>query len=409
MTDALAYLQASRDSDIASLQRLLHTGQLIAALSELIHQLQRERGASNIWICSQGRLFVQERDAREQDVGIASQRFIEALPPATAHAGDSRFCNLIAAALQALAALPALRHRLLAGESDQAQTMQAFDQIIRTLLNLVFEAADTASHPDISRALIALFSFMQGKELAGQERATGSAGFAAGYFSEAQRQRMVALIAAQEKSFATFSQFADADAQARWQAFAPASREVERLRRIACTLERAEESGTLRWFTLLSARIDQMKSLEDRLTATLMARCEQAIRDAQSQAAQPTLAADNSFSLYIAGADWLAGEATALHSDGLAHQLGRSVLSLVREQAQRLQRQAEELATMRASLNERRAIEQAKAWLMQQHGYDEQSAWQALRKSAMNQNKRTIDIAQAVLAVAAMSQPPAPR
>jgi len=104
MTDALAYLQASRDSDIASLQRLLHTGQLIAALSELIHQLQRERGASNIWICSQGRLFARERLAREQDVSAATQRVAQALPPAVAHPGDSRFCNLIAAALQALAA-----------------------------------------------------------------------------------------------------------------------------------------------------------------------------------------------------------------------------------------------------------------------------------------------------------------
>ena len=296
---------------------------------------------------------------------------------------------------------------MLAGERDQAQSMQAFNQVIRTLLNLVFEAADTASHPDISRALIALFSFMQGKELAGQERATGSAGFAAGRFSEEQRQRMVALIAAQEQSFATFSQFADADALARWRPLASASREVERLRRIACTLGQAEESGTLRWFSLLSARIDQMKMLEDHLTATLMTRCRQAIQAAQSEAAQPVLAADQSFSLYIAGADWLPEEQTRLHSDGLAHQLGRSVLSLVREQAQRLQRQADELATMRATLEERRVIDQAKAWLMQQHGYGEQAAWQALRKSAMNQNKRVIDIAQAVLAVAAMAQPPA--
>ncbi|MDU5472964.1 MULTISPECIES: nitrate regulatory protein [Pantoea] len=409
MTDALAYLQASRDSDIASLQRLLHTGQLIAALSELIHQLQRERGASNIWICSQGRLFAQERLAREGEVSAAIRRFTQALPPAAAHPGDSRFCNLIAAALQALAALPGLRAQMLAGERDQTQAMQAFNQVIRTLLNLVFEAADTASHPDISRALIALFSFMQGKELVGQERATGSAGFAAGRFSEEQRQRMVALIAAQEQSFATFSQFADADALARWRPLASASREVERLRRIACTLGQEEEAGTLRWFSLLSARIDQMKKLEDHLTATLMTRCRQAIQAAQSEAAQPALAADQSFSLYIAGADWLPEEQTRLHSDGLAHQLGRSVLSLVREQAQRLQRQADELATMRATLEERRVIDQAKAWLMQQHGYGEQAAWQALRKSAMNQNKRIIDIAQAVLAVAAMAQPPAPQ
>jgi AmiR/NasT family two-component response regulator len=45
-------------------------------------------------------------------------------------------------------------------------------------------------------------------------------------------------------------------------------------------------------------------------------------------------------------------------------------------------------------------IDQAKHWLMQQQGFTEEAAWQALRKSAMNQNKRVLEIAQAVLAVA---------
>jgi AmiR/NasT family two-component response regulator len=76
-------------------------------------------------------------------------------------------------------------------------------------------------------------------------------------------------------------------------------------------------------------------------------------------------------------------------------------LALVREQAQRLQRQSDELAAMRETVQERKVIEQAKAWLMQQHQYDEQQAWQTLRKTAMNQNKRVIDIAQALLSVSA--------
>ncbi|MCT9872427.1 nitrate- and nitrite sensing domain-containing protein, partial [Paenarthrobacter aurescens] len=88
-------------------------------------------------------------------------------PRVEAQPGYSRFCNLIAAALQALAGLPALRQQITQQQIAHAQAVAAFSTIIRSLLNLVFEAADTASHPDITRALIALFSFMQGKELAG--------------------------------------------------------------------------------------------------------------------------------------------------------------------------------------------------------------------------------------------------
>lgn len=397
--DALIWLQASRDSDIASLQRLLKTGELMAAVSELVHRLQRERGANNLWICSGGTLFSAERHARQQEVSAGLHHFYQALPPATAQPGFSRFCNLIAAALQALAGLPLLRQQISQHERDQAAAMAAFNQVIRTLLNLVFEAADTASDPDISRALIALFSFMQGKELAGQERAIGSSGFAARHFTPEQRSQMVALIAAQEQSFTTFREFADSAACESWQPLSQASRDIERLRRIACTGSQYDETGALEWFSLLSERLDQMKTLEDALTATLMQRCREAIEQAQQQAASPVVQGDSNFSLYVCGAGWLPGAST-LSSDGLAPQLGRSVLSLIGEQSQRLQQQADELASMRASLDERRVIDQAKHWLMQQQGFTEEAAWQALRKSAMNQNKRVLEIAQAVLAVA---------
>lgn len=397
--DALTWLQASRDSNIASLQRLLEAGELMAAVSELVHRLQRERGANNLWICSGGTLFSAERHARQQEVSAGLHHFYQALPHAIAQPGFSRFCNLIAAALQALEGLPALRQQISQHERDQAEAMAAFNQVIRTLLNLVFEAADTASDPGISRALIALFSFMQGKELAGQERAIGSAGFAAGQFMPEQRSQMVALIAAQEQSFTTFREFADSAVCKSWQPLSQASRDIERLRRIACTGSQYDETGALEWFSLLSDRLDQMKSLEDALTITLMQRCREAIEQAQQQAASPLVRGDSNFSLYVSGADWLPG-AAALSSDGLAPQLGRSVLSLIGEQSQRLQQQADELASMRASLDERRVIDQAKHWLMKQQGFSEEAAWQALRRSAMNQNKRVLEIAQAVLAVA---------
>ncbi|MGG6178427.1 nitrate- and nitrite sensing domain-containing protein [Pantoea allii] len=403
MDDALSWLQASRQSDIASLERLRQTGKLITTVSELVHQLQRERGASNLWICSQGRLYGEEREASEQDVSRSQLAFCQALPRAEAQPGYSRFCNLIAAALQALAELPALRQQIAGLKITHAQAMMAFSPVIRSLLNLVFEAADTSSHPEITRALIALFSFMQGKELTGQERAQGAAGFAAGQFSAEQRSTMVALIEAQEQNFKTFQQFADEAVLLSWQPLAQPGREIERLRRIACTDGRRDDSGALHWFSLLSERLDQMKSLEDQLSAVLMSRCRDAIALAQHQAGEPLSVAQSgcNFTLYVSGADWLENQPATLNSEGLAPQLGRSLLSLIGEQSQRLQRQANELAAMRATLEERKLLDQAKNWLMQQHGLSEENAWQMLRKSAMDQNKRLPEIAQAIVTVAA--------
>lgn len=81
--------------------------------------------------------------------------------------------------------------------------------------------------------------------------------------------------------------------------------------------------------------------------------------------------------------------------------MGRSVLELVQAQSERLQAQDNELAAMRATLNERKQIDQAKVLLMRHHNYNEEQAWQTLRKMAMDQNRRIADVAIALLSVAA--------
>mgnify|MGYP006151777869 CR=1 FL=1 len=62
-----------------------------------------------------------------------------------------------------------------------------------------------------------LFNFMQSKELAGQERATGSALFASGHADDAGQQRLAYLIESQERALEVFAQFAPAEAVQLWQ------------------------------------------------------------------------------------------------------------------------------------------------------------------------------------------------
>jgi AmiR/NasT family two-component response regulator len=83
-------------------------------------------------------------------------------------------------------------------------------------------------------------------------------------------------------------------------------------------------------------------------------------------------------------------------------QLDRSILELVQEQARRLQTMSEELDTVRASLNERKLIERAKGLLMAHRHLSEEEAHKTMRQTAMNQNRRLIEVAEAVLAMADM-------
>ncbi|MTD26149.1 nitrate regulatory protein [Erwinia sorbitola] len=420
---ALAFLRASRQQEIAALRHLLNSGRLTTEVSHLIHELQRERGASNIWICSAGEEFSDELSRCGRQVARSQERVMALLPSLPEVANDwpasSRLFSAIAIAMQALNEQEVLRQQVRALQLTHTQAMTGFNHIIRQLMHLVFEMVDTASDPGVSRALIAMYSFMQGKELAGQERAVGSAGFAAGHFPPELRQQMLSLIDAQERCFSNFTQFADDETLQCWQSVAQSESDVERLRRIACTLTRPDEQGAamaLRWYQSLSRRIDGLKTVEDRLAHALMQRCRQSISEAEGrgdigpaemQQQMKQRAEEPSWSVFFTSYDGQQPHAEPLQADGLAPQLGRSLLTLVQQQSRRLQDQDDELAAMRASIEDRKQIDRAKVLLMRHQGYSEDQAWQTLRKMAMDQNKRMVDIASALLAVASAFTTPA--
>ena len=81
------------------------------------------------------------------------------------------------------------------------------------------------------------------------------------------------------------------------------------------------------------------------------------------------------------------------------------MLSLVQEQSQRLQAMQAELETVRSALTERKTLERAKGLLMAHRQLSESEAHKLLRQTAMNQNRRLIDVAEAVLAMADLLPP----
>jgi response regulator NasT len=57
----------------------------------------------------------------------------------------------------------------------------------------------------------------------------------------------------------------------------------------------------------------------------------------------------------------------------------------------------EDLARARSELEERKVIDRAKGILMQRRGIGEPEAYALLRRTAMNENRRIIDVAQSII------------
>ncbi len=395
---ALDFVLAARQSEIRGLQQLLQMSKLVGAVSQLIHVLQRERGTANIYLCSQGNTWGERLNKQafqvQQAVEAVDKQLLALDLAGQPMANASRLFSRIATALHSLGNLPSLRKQVAALSIQQPEAMSCYSEAIRTHLALIFEAADTSGDPTVSRALLAMFSFMQGKELAGQERALAAAGFTSRHFDQHAHQQLLALIEGQERCFHTFMEFADERSLALWQMQQRTdSSELERFRRIACTSVTPSGEAidlALRWFDIATARIDDMKMVEDRLEERVMTCCKQRIHDAQR--------ADARQQQEIAQLPQQDSHYAAL----IPPQLSRSVLELIEQQSRQLQARDAELSELRATLADRKLVERAKGLLMQHHGMSEPQAHKILRDMAMKQNKKLAEIAEAMLSVAAV-------
>ncbi len=86
--------------------------------------------------------------------------------------------------------------------------------------------------------------------------------------------------------------------------------------------------------------------------------------------------------------------------DGLSAKLVRSIMETVSGHFHRFQKVNEELEKSRAALNDRKLIERAKGLLMAHRDLNEEQSYRMLRKMAMDQNKKLVEVAETVLNMA---------
>jgi len=203
MKSALSFLIAARECEIGELEQLALTSALVSLVGRLIHALQKERGISNVYLGSQGRRFGEQRAPQALECDelalLVRERFEELYSGPHSVRNGARLFARIAAVLHGLDELPDLRERIGARTLGADESTAAFVRLISGLLAVVFEAADSANDPQISRALVAMFNFMQGKEFTGQERAFGSAAFVSGSIDAERQQRWLHLIESQDR------------------------------------------------------------------------------------------------------------------------------------------------------------------------------------------------------------------
>lgn len=427
------FVLRAKQLELEGIRHLAARVDLVDVIGQLIHALQRERGACSIFLASNGLQFAVQRDEAHAAVQPIETRlrnlFAVQLEPS--RGATVRMLSLMAWVQLDLDALKHLRPQIDQCLTSAHDAVAAFSRAIAGMLELVFHMADVAAHPGISRQLVAFVHLVQGKETAGQERAVGGQMFASGMCTEVQQQRVIHLIDAQERSLSVFEEFADTGLRTHWQnlQLTPHVAQLERMRRTLCaaragTALDATQSG--RWFDITSERITQLWGLETTLVQTLRQYCadqlrtgEQELQDAEGLVQRlrnspppHTHAVTEFFNLqgHPSAAPLLTDVALArantagpLKATDIQAHAGAgtmsSMLELLQTQSQRLAGMEVELEAAKRALNERKVIERAKGVLMSRLGLSEEAAFRMLQKTAMDQNRRLMDVAEATLSL----------
>lgn len=425
MIAGLHFLVTAKHCEIADLTQLTQTASLVDTTARLVHGLQRERGLSNLYLAPYGEsVFAPLRAQINHCLSLEDDlrtRYESLCTPQGRPGHGARLFNRVAYAVQGLDALPTLRAHVASRQWQGPQATAGYVKLVAGLLAVVFEAADNAADPDVSRLLVTLFNFMQGKELTGQERALGAALFASGRADAGQQQRWLHIIDSQTRSFQISQQFASADAlvHLRNHDATHVLADIERLRRVGNTTPHGAALDTAhspRWFELCTHRMDAMRTCEEKLVSTLVELCEAKMQAARQDIAQWAALQNGTLTASLAPANTAAtdffgphgplcppeptaGQAVATDAP-LGPLVGKTILDLVHEQNVRLQLMEAELDTVRASLQERKVIERAKGLLMAHRQLSEDGAHKLMRQTAMHQGKKMLDVAQAILSVA---------
>lgn len=409
-------LLAAKQCEIQELKHLGVTAHLVGAVGHLVHALQNERGASSIFLASSGRRFLSTRqklidESRSLELRVRSSFEQQMATPAF---GSARRFSLMAWVLLGLDSLPDLRERISHHRMSPEHAVAAFSRLIAGLVSVIFEAADAAFDPSISRALVALFNFIQGKEQAGQERALGALSFASGICDGQHQQRLLHLIDAQERCFKTFGDFADEETLRQWRALqdTTAVARLERLRRI---LGSARPGAALdvnlsdEWFECCTERLNQMWQLQTRLVEGLLNRSDLLIREAERDLQNSAVLLNNLMERppectrvvdrFFDPDAKIDAALNALPGGEIGSRLGHLMMELLQAQSDRLARMENELESTRRSLNERKVIERAKGVLMARRNLSEEAAYKLLRQTSMDQNRRMVDVAEATLSL----------
>ena len=248
---------------------------LAIANSELVHELQKERGLTAGYYGSKfSSQFKQKLETQRYNVDSFKTKKFEQNKVVKDEARELGIEKLIALNAERIAQVKKVRQQINRNEITLGQALSFYTELNGSLLSIISTIADRAGNASLKQQILAYYYFVQGKERAGIERAVLSNAFAKNTMDISWYKRFTSLVLLQSTYFNEFKRLASDNLNIHFDnAFNdPAIAKVSQYRDIA---DKRNISGGFnqdasQWFNAATDRIGILKSVEAFIASQLV-------------------------------------------------------------------------------------------------------------------------------------------
>lgn len=270
--------QTARQTDLAELMSIS------VAASNLVHELQKERGASAGYTNSKGSKFADILPQQRLSTDAKQASLLSVINSMDTKRFGKEYQEQLDAALFDLNQIEDMRTKISELNLPLAKVVSYYTNMNAKFLVITEKALFVTHDPEILRDVSAYLFFMQSKERAGIERAVGSAGFGGGW-SKALLNKFKSLILVQETYLSVFYAYATAGEKAFYsQALSdPSFAQVQKMRNAALNESVEQNVDGEYWFKTITKKINKLKEIENHLADDVTRLANEGATNAASQ------------------------------------------------------------------------------------------------------------------------------
>ncbi|MDQ1263974.1 MAG: hypothetical protein QG559_975 [Campylobacterota bacterium] len=263
----IALLKAMDERSKITQSQELNT--LSQKLSLLIHETQKERGASSGYRASNGKQFADILPKQRTQTSQEYENLSAYIKTMDLENFSKELQDDIGSLNSQIGKINEIRSQIDSLKISTLDIVNYYTNMNNTILNIVSLTAKVATTQELVKSLSAYTNFLKSKERAGIERAVLSGAFAADKFEEGVFVKWLKLVAEQDTFLEVFLSLANEDVKAfyKQKIDVPIVLEVNKMREIAKQKAQTGEFGvdSVVWFKTITQKIDILKEIDDEL------------------------------------------------------------------------------------------------------------------------------------------------